>query len=184
VAGHLRVPTAPFSHRHLPQQCFWPDLVRVSPVDCLVFYFLVLALFPVIFCFYLFSLFFGFGFSLFCFVCILFLQFCRSPPRQFRCPPPTAVLYSTPLPSPPRQTSNAHFNGRGLLEHDRFFPVFPFCLYLFFPCIFVVIMLLPHWFGLIPFGPNLCVVDVYVTLAFWSSRKISPDFCVVDEYVT
>jgi hypothetical protein len=101
VAGHLRVPTAPFSHRHLPQRCFRPDLVRASPVDRLAFYFTVLALFPVVFCFCLFSLFFGFGFSLYCsfsvcFVCVLFLQFCRSPPRQFRRPPPTVGLYSAP----------------------------------------------------------------------------------------
>jgi hypothetical protein len=102
MAGHLRVLTAPLSHCHLPQLCFRLDLVRASPVvDRLAFYFLVLALFFVVFCFCLFSLFFGFGFSLYCsfsvcFVCVLFLQFCRSPSRQFRRPPPTVRLYSAP----------------------------------------------------------------------------------------
>jgi hypothetical protein len=109
MASHLRVPTAPFSHRHLPQRCLQPNLVRVSPVNRLAFYFPVLALFPVIFCFFfffLFSLFFGFGFSLYCsfstcFVCVLFLQFSRSPLRQVHRPPPTARLYFTPPPPPP-----------------------------------------------------------------------------------
>jgi hypothetical protein len=71
MAVHLRVPTVPFSHRHLPQQCFQPDLVRASPVDRLAFYFPILALFPVVFCFYLFSLFFGLVFS--CIVLSLFV---------------------------------------------------------------------------------------------------------------
>ena len=48
----------------------------------------------------------------------------------------------------------------------------------------LVIMLSPRWFGWIPFGPDLCVVNVYVTLAFRSMRKIDPDFCVVDECVS
>jgi hypothetical protein len=51
VAGHLRVPIMPFSHRHLPQRCFWPNLVQAFPVDRLAFYFPVLSLFPVVFCF-------------------------------------------------------------------------------------------------------------------------------------
>jgi hypothetical protein len=63
VVGHLRVPTAPFSHRHLPQWCLKPDLVRVPPVDRLAFYFPVLALFPVVFCF------------VFCSPCFLVLVF-------------------------------------------------------------------------------------------------------------
>jgi hypothetical protein len=48
----------------------------------------------------------------------------------------------------------------------------------------LVIMLSPHWFGWIPFGLDLCVVDVYITLAFGSRKKISPDFYVVDECVS
>jgi hypothetical protein len=50
MAGHLRVPTAPFSHRYLPQRCLQPNLVQVSPIDRLAFYFPVLTLFPVVFC--------------------------------------------------------------------------------------------------------------------------------------
>jgi hypothetical protein len=89
---------------------------------------------------------------------------------------------------PPRQTSNALVSGRGLLERNRFFPVFSFFLYLFFPCISVVFLLIiilsPRWFDWIPFGPDLCVVDMYVILAFGSKRKIDPDFYVVDECVS
>jgi hypothetical protein len=48
----------------------------------------------------------------------------------------------------------------------------------------LVIMLSPRWFGWIPFGLDLCIVDVYVTLAFESRMKIGPDFCVVDECVS
>jgi hypothetical protein len=48
----------------------------------------------------------------------------------------------------------------------------------------LVIMLLPRWFGWIFFGPDLCVVDVYVTLASGLRRKIGLDFCVVDECVS
>jgi hypothetical protein len=48
----------------------------------------------------------------------------------------------------------------------------------------LIIMLLPHWFDWIPFGPDLCVVDMYVTLAFGSRRKIAPDFYVVDKCVS
>jgi hypothetical protein len=46
-----------------------------------------------------------------------------------------------------------------------FFPVFLFVLLL-------IIMLSPCWFGWIPFGLDLCVVDVYVTLTFGSRRKV------------
>jgi hypothetical protein len=74
----MRIPTTPFSHRRLPQWCFWPYLVRTSPVDRLAFYFPVIALFPIVFC--LFSLFFGFGFP--CIVLSLFVlcvfYFCSS----------------------------------------------------------------------------------------------------------
>jgi hypothetical protein len=48
----------------------------------------------------------------------------------------------------------------------------------------LVIMLSPRWFGWIPFGPDLCVMDVYVTLAFGLRRNIDPDFCDVDECVS
>jgi hypothetical protein len=131
VAGHLRFPTAPFSHCHLPQRCFRPDLVRASPVDRLAFYFTVLALFPIVFCFCLFSLFFGFGFSLYCsfsvcFVCVLFLQFCRSPPCQFCCPPPTAGLYS----APPRDELQTHLSVVEICLN-----MISFSLYFLFSCI-------------------------------------------------
>jgi hypothetical protein len=48
----------------------------------------------------------------------------------------------------------------------------------------LVIMLSPRWFDWILFGPDLCVIDVYVTLAFESRRKIGPDFCVMDKCVS
>jgi hypothetical protein len=105
MAGHMPISTVPFSHHHLPQRCFWPDLVQTSPIDHLVFYFPVLALFPTVFCFLFVLPIFLFWFFLYCyfsayFVCVLFLQFCQSSPRQFRCPSPTAGLYSVPPPPP------------------------------------------------------------------------------------
>jgi hypothetical protein len=48
----------------------------------------------------------------------------------------------------------------------------------------LVIMLSPRWFGWISFDPNLCVVDVDVTLTFESRMKIGPDFCVVNKCVS
>jgi hypothetical protein len=140
VAGHLRIPTMPFSHRHLPQLCLQLDLVQASPVDRLAFYFPVLALFPIVFCFCLFSPFFGFGFFLYCsfsvcFVCVLFLQFCRSPPHPVRRPPPTAKLYFA-LPLDELQTHllvvrvclNAiSFSLHFLFACIYFFPVFMLC---------------------------------------------------------
>jgi hypothetical protein len=45
-------------------------------------------------------------------------------------------------------------------------------------------MLWPRWFDWIPFDPDLCVMDVNVTLAFESMRKNSLDFYVVDECVS
>ena len=140
MVSPLRVPIAPFSHHHLLQQCFRPDCVRASPVDLLAFVSLFSALFPIVFCSYLFSLLFGFDFSLYCsfsicFVCVLFLQFCRSPPRLFRHPPPTVGF----LPRPPRQASNAPFNGRGLLEHNQFSLYFLFaCICFFFFPVFLL----------------------------------------------
>jgi hypothetical protein len=72
------------------------------------------------------------------------------------------------------------------------FLVFLFCLYLvmslffslYFICYLLVIMFWPRWLDWIPFDFDLCVVDVYVTLAFRSRRKNGPDFYVVDEYVS
>jgi hypothetical protein len=57
-----------------------------------------------------------------------------------------------------------------------FFPCSSFYLYsvlllffsLYFVCYLLVIMLLLRWFDWIPFDPNLCVVDVYVT---WLSGR-------------
>jgi hypothetical protein len=189
MAGHLRVPTAPFSHCHLPQWFFRPDFVRASPVDLLAFYFTVLALFPIVFCFCLFSLFFCFGFSLYCyfsvcFVCVLFLQLCRSPSCQFHHPPPIARLYS----APPRNEFQTYLSVVKVYLNVIGFPCILFFLVFVFPCIsvvfFLVIMLLPRWFDWIPFGLDLCVVDMYVTLAFELKRKIGPDFYVVDECIS
>ena len=47
----------------------------------------------------------------------------------------------------------------------------------------LVIMLLPRWFDWIPFGLDMCTVDVYIILTFGSRRKINLDFYVVDECV-
>jgi hypothetical protein len=52
---------------------------------------------------------------------------------------------------------------------------------MYFVCYLLVIMLWPRWFDWIPFDPDMCAVDVYVTLAFGSKRKNGQDFCVVDE---
>jgi hypothetical protein len=73
-----------------------------------------------------------------------------------------------------------------------FFPCISFCLYsvlllffsLYFVCYLLVIMLWLRWFDWIPFDPDLCVMDVYVTLAFGLRRKNGPDFCVVDKCVS
>jgi hypothetical protein len=81
-------------------------------------------------------------------------------------------------------TRNVHAIG--------FFPCISFCLYsiillffsLYFICYLLVIMLWPRWFDWIPFDLDLCVVDVYVTLAFGYRRKNGPDFYVVDECVS
>jgi hypothetical protein len=55
---------------------------------------------------------------------------------------------------------------------------------MYFICYLLVIMLWPRWFDWIPFDPDLCVVDVYVTLAFGSRRKNGLDFYVVDECIS
>jgi hypothetical protein len=55
---------------------------------------------------------------------------------------------------------------------------------LYFICYLLVIMLWPRWFDWIPFDPDLCVVDVYVTLAFEPMRKNGSDFYVIDECVS
>jgi hypothetical protein len=162
-----------------------------EPLRLIVWRFISLFLFcfPLCFFFFLFSLFFGFGFSLYCSfsVCFCVFYFCSST-NLLRVNFATLHLLPGFIPHPPRRTSNAPVSGRGLLERDRFFPVFSFFLYLFFPCISVVfllvIMLSPRWFDWIPFGPDLCVVDMYVTLAFGSRRKIASDFYVVDECVS
>ena len=122
VAGHLLVLTAPFSHRHLPQWCFQPDLVRASLVDRLTFYFSILALFPIVFCFVCFPVFW----FCFCFVCVLFLQFCRSPLCQFCCPPPIARRYS----APPHDELQTHLPVVGVCLN-----AIGFSLYFLFPCI-------------------------------------------------
>jgi hypothetical protein len=137
-------------------------------------------------------LFWCFAVLLFClFLCFLsfFCSFCRSSPRRFRCPPSIAKLLSRPHcdelpPCSSLYRVNVHAIG--------FFPCISFCLYsvillffsLYFICYLLVIMLWPQWFDWIPFDPDLCVVDVYVTLAFGSRRKNGPDFYVVDECVS
>jgi CHASE2 domain-containing sensor protein len=80
----------------------------------------------------------------------------------------------------------------GQRTHDRFLSLYFFLLVfsyvvfffsLYFICYLLVIMLWPRWFDWIPFDLDLCVVDVYVTLAFGSIRKNGPDFYVVDECI-
>jgi hypothetical protein len=75
VAGHLCVPTAPFSHHHLPQRCFRPNLVRASPIDRLAFYFTVLVLFPVGFFFFVLPVFWFWLFPVLFFLCLFFVCF-------------------------------------------------------------------------------------------------------------
>jgi hypothetical protein len=73
-----------------------------------------------------------------------------------------------------------------------FFPCISFCLYsvmllffsLYFICYLLVIMLWHRWFDWIPFDPDLCVVNVYVTLAFGSRRKNGSNFYVMDKCVS
>jgi hypothetical protein len=84
------------------------------------------------------------------------------------------------------------FFVRGQRTRDRFLflyfflLVFSYVAFIFpvFHCYLLVIMLYPRWFDWIPFDPDLCVVDVYVTLAFGLRRKNDPDFYVVDECVS
>jgi hypothetical protein len=69
------------------------------------------------------------------------------------------------------------------------FPLYRFLALFYFPVLFyfmllLVIMLWPLWFVWFPFGPNLCVVDMYVTLAFRSRRKNGPNYYVVNECVS
>jgi hypothetical protein len=59
-----------------------------------------------------------------------------------------------------------------------------FFFFQYFICYLLVIMLWSRWFDWISFNPNLCVVDVYVALAFRSMRKNGPDFYAVDECVS
>jgi hypothetical protein len=138
------------------------------------------------FAIFLFSLFLCFlGFFFFFFFC----SFCRSSPRRFHCPPSIARLFSCPhrdeLPScSSLYRINIHVIG--------FFPCISFCLYsvmllffsLYFVCYLLIIILWPRWFDWIPFDPDLCVVDMYVTLSFGSRRKNGLDFCVVDECIS
>jgi hypothetical protein len=140
VAGHLCVFTAPFFHRHLPQWCFRPDLVRASLVDRLRFISLFLL------CFLLFFVFV-------CSPCFLVLVL------------PCIVLSLFVL------------------------CVFYFCntadlLRVSFAALYLLPGFIPHPSRWIPFGPDLCVVDMYVTLAFGSRRKIGLDFYVVDKCVS
>jgi hypothetical protein len=162
-----------------------------EPLRLIVWHFISLFLlcFPLYFVFCLFSLFLVLVFPILFFLCLFcacFIFAVLSISSASVSPPSTycRALFSAPL----RQTSNAPVSGKGLLERDRFFLVFSFCLYLVFPYISIVfllvIMLSPRWFGWIPFGPDLCVMDVCVTLAFGSRRKIDPDFCVVDECIS
>jgi hypothetical protein len=96
------------------------------------------------------------------------------------------------------------FFVRGQRTHDRFLSLYFFLLVfsyvallffslysvmllffsLYFICYLLVIMFWPQWFDWIPFDHDLCVVDVYVTLAFESRKKNGPDFYVVDECVS
>jgi CHASE2 domain-containing sensor protein len=84
------------------------------------------------------------------------------------------------------------FFVRGQRTRNQFLSLYFFLLVfsyvaffsLYFICYLLVIMLWPRWFDWIPFDPDLCVMDVNVTLAFESRRKNSLDFYVVDECVS
>jgi hypothetical protein len=135
MAGHLRVPTAPFSHRYLPQRCLQPNLVQVSPVDRLAFYFPVLTLFPVVFCILFCSPFFWcwffpvlFFLCLFC-VCFIFVVLpissaSGSPPSTY-----CQTLFCAP-PPPPRDELQTHLLVFGVCLN----PI-SFSLYFLFACI-------------------------------------------------
>jgi hypothetical protein len=121
------------------------------------------------------------------FLCFLgfFLQFLR----RFRCPTSIAGLFSCPHHNELPQCSSLY----GVNVHAiSFFSCISFCLYsilllffsMYFICYLLVIMLWPRWFDWIPFDPDLCAVDVYITLAFGLRRKNGPDFYVVDECVS
>jgi hypothetical protein len=137
------VPTAPFSHRHLPQQCFRPDLVRASPIDRLAFYFPVLALFPIVLLYFVCSSYF-FVLVFPCIILSLFVlcvfYFCSSTDLlrvSF------ATLHLLPgfilPPPPPRDELQMHLSVVGvclnaigfslyfLFAYICFFPVFLLC---------------------------------------------------------
>jgi uncharacterized membrane protein YbhN (UPF0104 family) len=140
VAGHLCIPTVPFSHCHLPQRCFWPDLVRASPVDRLAFYFPILALFSVVFCFlFVFPAFWFWFFLVLLFLCLFCVCFIFAVLPIFSAsvsrPLPTAGLYS----AHPRDELQTHqsvvevclnaidFSLYFLFACICFFPVFLLC---------------------------------------------------------
>jgi hypothetical protein len=76
---------------------------------------------------------------------------------------------------------------RSVSFHVFLFACIQFCCFffsLYFVCYLLVIMLWPRWFNWIPFDADLCVVDMYVTLAFESMRKNGSDLCVVNECIS
>ena len=112
----------------------------------------------------------------------------RSSPRRFCCPPSIVELFARPHrdelpPCSPLYGVNVHAIGLFLCISFCLYSVLLFFFSLYFVCYLLVIMLWPRWFDWIPFL-DLCVVDVYVTLAFRLRKKNSPDFCVVDECVS
>jgi hypothetical protein len=141
---------------------------------------------PSRFLFWCFAVFFFLSVSVFF---EFFCSSCRSFPRQFRCPPSIVELHSRPQCNELPSCSSLY----GVNVHAiGFFPCISFCLYsvmllffsLYFICYLLVIMLWPRWFDWILFDSDLCVVYVYVTLAFESRRKNGPDFYVVNECVS
>jgi hypothetical protein len=118
-----------------------------------------------------------------------FCSFYQSSPRRFRCPRSITELLSHPH----RDELPSCYSLYGVNVHAiGFFPCISFCLYsvmllffsLYFICYLLVIILWPRWFDWIPFDPDLCVVDVYIILAFGSRRKNGLNFYVVDECVS
>jgi hypothetical protein len=107
----------------------------------------------------------------------------------FHCPPSIAELLSRPYSGELSLCSSLY---RVNIHAIDLFSCISFCLYsvmllffsLYFICYLFVIMLWPRWFDWIPFDSDLCVVDVYVTLAFRSRRKNGSDFYVVDKCVS
>jgi hypothetical protein len=162
VAGHLCAPTASFSYRHLPSSA--SDQILSEPFRLIVWRFISMFLlcFPLYFIFVCSSCFLVLVFP--CIVFSLFVlcvfYFCSS--VDLLCISFAALhLLSGLYYAPPCDELQIHLSLVEIsLNAIGFSLYFLFACICFFPCISVlfllVIMLSPHWFGWIPFGPDLC----------------------------